>query len=352
MPVRAKTKIGLFEIDIKEKEYFQKALKEHRLTFFRKKIDKNNLPEQNDFEIISIFVNSKIDEKVIEHFPNLKFIAARSTGADHIVLEPCRKRKIKVANVPIYGDNTVAEHTFALILNLSRNIFKSYDQIKESGSFSIKGLQGFDLKDKTLGVVGMGNIGRYVAGIAKGFQMKVLALDVHPNKALAKNLGFQYVKNLEELLANSDIITLHVPLNPDTRHLINKNNIFKIKKGALLINTSRGAVLETEALLKALKSKHLAGAGLDVLEGERTIKDELEIFTSDKYELYDLVEGYQTRKEDLKVLIQNRILINMENVVITPHNAFNSREALQRIRDTSIENIQSFIKKKPQNIVT
>ncbi len=352
MPIISKIKIGLFEIEEKEKEYFQKALKEYQVTFFSQKIDKNNLPEQNEFEVISVFVSSKVDKETVEHFPNLKFIAARSTGVDHIDVKECQKRKIQVANVPVYGDNTVAEYVFALILNLSRKIFKSFDQIKKTGSFSIKELQGFDLNGKVLGVVGTGNIGCYVIGIAKGFQMKVLAFDVYPNKGLAESLGFQYTKNLEELLVNSDIVTLHVPLLPQTRHLINKNNIYKIKKGALLINTSRGEVVETGALLEALKNKHLNGAGLDVLEGEKTIKEELEIFTSDRYEVYDLVEGYQTREEDLKVLIQNRILVDMENIIITPHNAFNSKEALQRIRETSVENIQLFIKRKPQNIIS
>jgi D-lactate dehydrogenase len=346
-----KEKISLFEVTLPDKAYFKKALKKYNVYFFHNKIDKNCLPKQNNFKIISPFVNSKIDKKVIAHFPNLKFIAARSTGVDHIDLKECQKRGIKVANVPIYGDNTVAEHTFALILNLSRKIFKSFDQIKETGSFSLREIQGIDLKNKILGIIGTGNIGRYVISIAKAFQMKVLAFDLYPNKELTKKLDFKYTKNLEELLKKSDIITLHIPLNTQTHHLINKNNIYKIKRGAILINTARGGIIETEALLKALKDKHLAGAGLDVLEGEKTIKEELEIFTTDKYEVYDLVEGYKTKEEDLKVLVQNRILIDLENVVITPHNAFNSKEALQRICETTIENIESFINNNPQNLV-
>ena len=339
-----KIKIGLFEITAKNKPYFKKALKDYKITFFKEKIDKTCLPKENDFEVISPFICSKISKEVISHFPKLKLIATRSTGIDHIDIKECQKKKIKVANVPVYGDNTVAEHTFALILTLSRKIFKSFDQIKETGSFSLKEMQGIDLKDKILGVVGTGNIGRYVINIAKGFQMKVLAFDIYPDKNLTKKLDFQYTKNLEELLKKSDIITLHLPFNKKTHHLINKKNIYKIKKGGLLINTARGGIIETEALLKALKDKHLAGAGLDVLEGEKTIKDELEIFTTDKYEAYDLVEGYQTKEKDLKVLIQNRILVDMENVVITPHNAFNSKEALQRIQETTVKNIKLFLK--------
>jgi D-lactate dehydrogenase len=351
MSSKSKTKIALFEISSSHKVYFKKALKKYNIVFFNEKIDKNCLPKQNNFEIISPFVGSKMDKEVIAHFPNLKLIAARSTGVDHIDLKECQKKGIKVANVPVYGDNTVAEHTFALILTLSRKIFKSFDQIKETGSFSLKGMQGFDLKNKVLGVIGTGNIGRYVIGIARGFQMKVLAFDVYPDEKLAEKLDFKYTKTLEELLKKSDIVTLHVPLNAQTRHLINKNNIYKIKKGALLINTARGGIMETEALLKALKDKHLAGVGLDVLEGEKAIKEELEIFTTDKYEVYDLVEEYKTKEKDLKVLVQNRILVDMENVIITPHNAFNSKEALQRICEITLENINSFIENNPQNIV-
>ena len=335
----------------KKKNIFRKICLARRYFFFSQKIDKDNLPSENNFEIISIFVNSKIDLETIQYFPNLRFIAARSTGVDHIDIEACKKRGIKLANVPVYGDNTVAEHTFALILNLSRKIYQSYNQIKTTGSFGLDGLQGFDLKNRTLGVIGTGHIGRHVIRIAKGFQMKVLAFDICPDKSFAQKFSFQYTKNLEELLANSDIITLHIPLNPHTYHLINKNNIYKIKKGAYIINTSRGGIIATEALVRALKQGHLAGAGLDVLEGEKTIKEEIEIFTSEKYEIYDLVEGYKSKEQDLKVLIQNRLLLNMKNVVVTPHNAFNSKEALERIWQTTAENIQSFLIKNPKNLI-
>ncbi len=344
-------KIAFFETKGWQKSYLKRKLKKFSPVFFNEPLNLDNVQKVKNFEIVSIFIGSMINKEIIKKLPCLRQITTMSTGFDHIDLKECKKRKIAVCNVPFYGENTVAEHTFALILNLSRKIFKSFDQIKETGSFSLKGLQGFDLKDKVLGVIGTGNIGRYVIGIAKGFQMKILAFDAYPDKVLAENLGFQYVKNLDELLTNSDVITLHIPFNSRTRHLINKNNIYKIKKGALLINTSRGGIIETGALLEALKKKYLGGAGLDVLEGEKTIKEELEIFTSDKCEVYDLVEGYQAKEEDLKVLIQNRLLINMENVIITPHSAFYSKEALLRILDTTIENIKAFCQKKLINLV-
>lgn len=344
-------KIAFFEIKGWQRNYLKKRLKDYSPVFFSEPINLDNVQKIKNFEIISIFINSKINKEIIAKLPCLQIIATMSTGFDHIDLATCKKKKIFVCNVPYYGENTVAEHAFALILNLSRKIFKAFDQIKETGDFSIKGLQGFDLKDRVLGVVGVGSIGCQVVRIAKGFQMKVLAFDVFPNKDLAEKLDFQYAKNLNELLKKSDIITLHIPLNSKTRHLINQNNIFKIKKGAYIINTSRGGIIETGALVSALKKSHLAGAGLDVLEGEKTIKEELEIFTSEKYEAYDLVDGYKTKEEDLKVLIQNRLLINMENVVITPHSAFYSKEALLKILDMTAENIEAFCQNSHINLV-
>ena len=344
-------KIAFFEIKGWQKNYLKRRLKDYSPVFFSEPINSDNVQKVKNFEIISVFINSRVNKEIISKFSHLRMIATMSTGFDHIDLATCKKKKILVCNVPCYGENTVAEHTFALILNLSRKIFKAFDQIKETGDFSIKGLQGFDLKDRVLGVVGVGSIGYQVIRIAKGFQMKVLAFDLFPNKDLAEELDFQYAKNLNELLKKSDIITLHLPFNSRTRHLINQNNISKIKRGAYIINTSRGGIIETEALVSALKKGHLAGVGLDVLEGEKTIKEELEIFTSEKYETYDLVEGYKTKEEDLKVLIQNRLLVNMENVVITPHSAFYSKEALLRILDTTMENIKAFCQNNPVNLV-
>ena len=347
----AKLKIAFFGIKPNEINYLKEKLTEQDLIFFKENLSSKHLNKISDVNILSPFLHSDIDKKIINSLKNLKYITTRSTGFDHINLKDCKEKNILVSNVPIYGDNTVAEHTFALILNLSRKIFKSFDQIKETGSFSLKGMQGFDLKNKALGVIGTGSIGSNVIQIANGFQMKVLAFDVNPDKKLSKKLGFKYTKTLIELLESSDIVTLHIPLNTHTHHLINRDNIYKMKKGSYLINTSRGGIIETDALIKALKKKHLAGAGLDVLEGEKTINEELEIFTSKKCEVYDLVEGYETKEQDMKVIIQNRLLVNMENVIITPHNAFNSKEALLRILDTTIENIKAFANGKPINLV-
>ena len=290
------------------------------------------------FNVISVFIYSRINKEVISSLPSLKLITTRSTGFDHIDLKEAKKRKILVCNVPFYGENTVAEHTFALILSLSRNVHKSYLRTLR-GDFSIEGLKGFDLKDKVLGVIGAGHIGLHVIRIAKGFGMQVLASDAHQNKFLAEVLGFKYV-SLDNLLRNSHIITLHVPYTKSTHHLINRENINLIKKGAILINTSRGAVVDSEALIEALDKKILSGVGLDVLEGEELIKEEKQL-------LYD-----KKKLEVLANLVKGHILLSRDNVVFTPHIGFYSQEALERILETTVGNIFRFLEGRPQNVVT
>ena len=311
----------------------------HELSFFEHALDKDNMPSESSFEAVSVFVGSMIDSEVMKKLPNLKMIATRSTGYDHIDLKTAAKRGVTVTNVPSYGENTVAEFAFALILSLSRKIFESYHRIREEGSFRLDGLMGFDLKGKTLGVVGTGRIGLHVIKMAKGFDMKIIANDAFPNENLAKELGFAYLP-LEELLKTSDIISLHVPYSEKTHHLINKTNIGLIKKGAYLINTARGGIVETEALIGALKNGNLAGAGLDVLEEEGAIKDELNF----------LVKG-RSEEHNLKTILGNHVLIDMPNVIVTPHNAFNTSEALQRILDTTLGNLNSFAEGRTVNAV-
>ena len=330
-------KIAFFEIKGWEKKYLKNKLKVHYLKFFLEPLNEKNVQEIRDFDAVAVFIYSKIDIQIIQKLSKLKLIVTRSTGYEHIDVKECRKRKITVCNVPFYGENTVAEHTFALILSLSRNIHKSYMRTIRN-DFSIDGLKGFDLERKTIGVIGAGRIGLHVIKMAKGFGMNVLAYDVNQDNFLAEVLGFTYVP-LKELLNKSDIITLHVPYNEQTHHLINKKTIKQIKKGAILINTSRGGNVDTDALMDALDKKILSGAGLDVLEGEELIKEEKQL-------LYD-----PKKLEILGNIVKDHILINKDNVVFTPHIGFYSEEALQRILETSIENILSFIKEKPQNIV-
>jgi D-lactate dehydrogenase len=264
-------------------------------------------------------------------------IVTRSTGFDHIDIEECKKRGVTVCNVPSYGENTVAEHTFALILSLSRNICKACIRRFEHDA-SIEGLEGFDLKGKTIGVIGTGQIGLHVIRIAKGFGMNVVAYDVRENRLLSEVLAFEYI-SLENLLAKSDVITLHVPYIKATHHLMNKDTFKLVKKGAILINTSRGAIVDTEALIEALDNKILAGAGLDVVEGEELIKEEKQLLHESK------------NLEVLTSFVRDHILLDKDNVVFTPHIAFYSKEALERILETTVENIAAFVSGNPQNVV-
>lgn len=331
-------KVVFFETENWEADYLKNQLSSFAVNFISEKLTAENVETAKEAEVTSVFIDSQLTKDILEKLPNLKMVAARSTGFDHIDMNFCKEKGIIVCNVPYYGENTVAEHTFALILDLSRKIHESIEQVKKEG-FAVEGLRGFDLKGKTLGVVGLGRIGQHVARIAQGFEMNVLAYDVFPDKKLARKLNFKYV-SLEDLLKNSDIITLHVPLNEKTRHLINAQNINLIKKNSHLINTARGGIVETSALVSALEKGILAGAGLDVLEEECYIKEEGQFLSEDF-----------SKKCDVKTMLANHILMDKKNVIITPHNAWNSNEAIQRILDTTIENIKGFLKGKPINIV-
>ena len=289
-------------------------------------------------KIISPFIYSHVNNDILQKLLDLKMIATRSTGFDHIDVQSAKDKKITVCYVPFYGENTVAEHTFALILALSRRLIDSVERARK-GDFTLDGLRGFDLKDKLLGIIGMGHIGIHVARIAKGFEMKVLAFDPKEDKKIAKKIGFEYT-DLKDLLSKSDIITLHTPDNKETHHLINLENISSIKKGAYLINTARGGLIETQALLEALSNETLAGAGLDVLEEECFVKEEAQLLSKEF-----------PKTCDLKTVLQNHILLQQKNVIITPHNAFNSQEALMRILDTTAENITGFMAGKLKNVV-
>lgn len=329
--------IACFEVSPWEKQTLQKQLKGHKL-FFSKDIlsDKNKLGLKH-IQVLSVFIYSQLSAKVLKQLPTLKLICTRSTGFDHIDLKYCRKHKIAVCNVPSYGENTVAEHTFALILALSRNVHKSYLR-SLARDYSIEGLIGFDLQGKTLGVLGAGSIGLHVIRIAKGFGMQVLAYDPYPNKAMAEILGYQYAP-LNDVLKKADILSLHMPHTPETHHMINRASLKRLKKGVILINTARGALVETEALLQGLDQKIIAGVGLDVLEGEALIKEEKQI-------LYD-----KSKLAQLGDLIKDHLLLSRDNVVFTPHIAFYSHEALQRILETTVHNIEAFTAGKPINLV-
>ncbi len=326
-------KIAFFEMKEKwEIEYIKKNLKGHQLYFFKEELDKFDVSRIRDFDIISIFIYSNVTKDIISKL-DVKAIITRSTGFDHIDIKACNEKGIKVYNIPRYGSNTVAEYTFALILNLARKIIPARERARKF-NFDLTGLRGMDLKGKTLGIVGLGEIGICVAEIAKGIGMNMLVFTRTKDVKLAKKLGFRYI-DFNTLLRNSDVVTFHVPLTPATRHMIHLGNIGKIKKGAVLINTSRGEVVETEAIVKALDRGILSSAGLDVIEAEEEIKDERGLFS----------------RRHSKASLQGHKLLKYENVIVTPHNAFNTKEALQRILDITIQDIKSAIKNKTDNQV-
>ncbi len=331
-------KIVIFETEPREAPAFDALKPGHDLVLTDQPLRAENAAQYADAQVLSTFIYSKLDRAVLAQLPKLQLIATRSTGYDHIDMAFCADRGIKVSNVPTYGENTVAEHVFALLLAISHRLREAMERAR-SGHFSPQGLEGFDLQGKTLGVIGTGNIGRHVIRIAKGFAMEVVAFDVRPDEAMARALGVRYV-SMDELLATADIITLHVPALPQTDHLIDAKAFARMKQGAVLINTARGSVVDARALIEALRSGKLAAAGLDVLPDEPLIREEAELISS----IYD-------NKQDIRDLVADHILLNMPNVVVTPHSAFNTREATQRITTTTVANIASFLSGKPVNVV-
>ncbi len=333
-------KIIYFLHEPDEDKIAKAALGEHELVFIEGTVQDRVDIADSEAEAISIFVNSKVGALEMDRFPKLKLIATRSTGYDNVDLAEAKKRGITVTNVPTYGIETVAEFTFSLLLALTRKVEQAHRRVTAENSFSQDGLRGIDLAGKTIGVVGTGNIGAHVVEIAKGFRMKILAYDPFPKEELIEKFKVEYV-SLEDLLGRSDIITLHVPLIPATTHLINLGNVGKIKKGAILINTARGGLVETEALVSALNDGTIIAAGLDVFEeeGQMVLEEHL------------LAEAHPD-EEKLKTILAEHVLVKHPSVIVTPHVAFNTNEAVRRIIDTSVGNILAFASDSPMNVVS
>ncbi|PJC01908.1 MAG: hydroxyacid dehydrogenase [Candidatus Komeilibacteria bacterium CG_4_9_14_0_8_um_filter_36_9] len=269
--------------------------------------------ECQNAQIICIFIYTKITARVIKNLPNLKFIATRSVGYDHIDLKTAQEKNIKICNVPDYGSHVIAEHVFALLLSGIRKIGEGNDQVEKKHDFSFQGLRGVALKGKMFGVIGTGKIGKNVARIASlGFLMDVIAYDPFPDKDAARENHFVY-SDLENIYSKADIISLHCPLNKETEHLINEDAIYKMRKGVVLVNTSRGGVVDTKALIQGLKSKKISHALLDVLEHEKNIKE-------------------------------NKELTEIPGVIITPHIAFYADDSMKRMYEEAFASINSFIK--------
>lgn len=275
----------------------------------------DDLELANRYEIISVSSHANLNKTTLDKLPNLRMIASRSTGLDHIDLEECKKRKIEVRNVPVYGEHSVAEYAIALMLAVAKKIIPAHQSV-EDGEFTPAGLTGIDIFGKTLGVVGVGTIGKQVVKIAKAMGMKVIAVDKGDD--------------LEDCLKKVDVLTLHVPADESTYHLINKKNIKLMRPGSILINTCRGAVVESEAIVWALNNKILLGAGLDVVEEE------------EKLECVSMVMSQRPSKDDLQKVLSFHLLRDRDDVVFTPHNAFNTKEAIERVVRTTIDNINGF----------
>lgn len=331
-------KLVVFEAEEHEAKAFGATFAAEELSLVAKPLDGEMAADYSDAEIISIFVYSRLTGEVLTRLPKLRMIATRSTGFDHIDMDYCREHKIVVCNVPTYGANTVAEHVFALLLGISHRLPEAVEQAR-SGTFSPHGLQGFDLAGRTMGVVGTGNIGRHVVRIARGFGMKVVAHDVFPDETLAGEQDLRYVE-LDVLLAEADVISLHVPATPATENMLSAEAFRKMKQGVVVINTARGNLIDVSALIEALQSGKVAGAGLDVLPDEPLIREEAE-----------LIRSIYANRHDLRNLVADHILLHMPNVIVTPHSAFNTGEAIERIVETTLGNIKAYIEGRPQNLV-
>lgn len=317
-------KIAIFSTKYYEREYLDKYNVDgkHQFTYFETPLNAETVSVVKGFDAVSIQLTDKIDAYVIDQLAkaNIKLIDLRTAGYDNVDLEAAAKYNIKVMRVPAYSPQAIAEHATALILTLDRKTHKAYNRVREN-NFSLQNLMGFNLFEKTVGVVGTGKIGTAFCQIMLGFGCKVIANDILPSKSLIEK-GVKYVA-FEKLLEQSDIISIHCPLTPKTRHLFDNVTFSKIKKGTMIINTSRGAIINTKDAIKALKNAQIGYLGIDVYEGEENLffKD-----LSDKIIKDDQIER----------------LMSFNNVLITPHQSFFTKEALDEIAKVTISNFNSF----------
>lgn len=318
------THVAWFDTEGWEKDYLSKIKHNLEIDFYEQSLDETTVEKAEGYDAVSVFIDSEVDKQVIDRL-DVDIVATRSTGYDHVDADYAARNELMVSNVPSYGASTIAEHTFGLLLNLTRKISEAERQVRK-GDFSHKGLSGTDLQGKKIGVIGTGDIGKRVIEIARGFNMDVIAYDPYPQKTLEHEIGFMYT-SLEDLVEQSDIITLHCPLTEDNHHLISEKQ-FKKMDETVILNTARGELIDTEALIEALENGNVTSAGLDVLEDEDWMKQDIEKLSREKSE------------EDIEKALEDHILVDRDDVIVTPHNAFNSKEALQRIAKTTVRNIE------------
>ena len=320
--------VAIFSAKKYDREFLSAAnASHHQLRFFEPYLNEETVGLAAGFDAVCVFVNDQVNAAVIGKLQTLRvrLIALRCAGYNNVDLAAATKHGITVVRVPAYSPYSVAEHTIALMLALNRNVHRAYNRVRE-GNFALDGMVGFDMHGKTAGVIGTGQIGAVVAQILTGFGCPILAFDPIPNPT-CRSLGVQYVE-LNQLLAQSDVISLHCPLTLENKHIINEAAIARMKNGVMLINTSRGALLDTVAIIDALKSGKIGYLGLDVYEEEE------EIFFEDRSGLI-LGDDVFAR------------LLTFPNVIITGHQAFFTREALLNIAATTIDNITRFENNQP-----
>lgn len=347
-------KIVFVETEDDEEPFFVESLSGHEVLFVDSVED---VP--CDTDIVSVFVNSQVNGTFFRDHPRVKLVATRSSAVDHFDTKAAAKRGVVMTHVPDYGAATVAEHTFALLLGVARKLRHCLESGRR-GRGSSERLRGMELHGKTLGVIGSGRVGLHVIRIAHGFGMRCVAYDMRPSLPMAQALGFDYV-TLDKLLRTSDIITLHVPLTPRTRHILNRARLAKCKRGVILINTARGALVDIDALLEGLDSGQIGGIGLDVLEDDRAFnKDSAPVIGAQivqKIHAMSTPGGDPGRRDErlreLQSIMKNRQLLAHDNVFFTPHVGFNSVEAIERINLSTVENIRDFIagRLRKENVV-
>lgn len=317
-------KIAFFDTKEYDKRVFNKYNEKYGydITYFESKLNSETALLAKGYDVVCIFVNDNADSKTLKILQEngVKCIALRCAGFNNVSLE--NKGSLRVVRVPEYSPYSVAEHAVALLLNINRKIYKSYQRTKKY-NFSIDGLLGFDIHGKTVGVIGTGKIGKVFIEIMNGFGANIIAYDLFKNESAQKELGFKYV-TLDELYEKSDIISLHCPLTEETERIINKESIEKMKEGVIIINCSRGKLINTDDLIAELETGKIGGVGLDVYEDEAD------------YFLRDLSNEYK-RDKDLS------ILLSMPNVLITSHQAFFTQEAINKIANDTLENITKVI---------
>ncbi len=319
-------KIAFFDTKPYDKPSFERYAKENGVSikYFETKLNEDTASLAEGYDAVCVFVNDNVNSAVIDRLQEygVKVVALRCAGFNNVDMKYAYG-KIHVLRVPAYSPYAVAEHTMAMLLTSIRRIHKAYIRTRDF-NFSLSGMTGFDLHGKTVGVIGTGRIGRVFIDICRGFGMKVLAYDKYPYEGYKNDERVRYVE-LDELLENSDVISLHCPLTEDTYHIIDEKSIEKCKKGVIILNTSRGALVDAEALLKAIKARKVGGACLDVYE------EEADFFFED-YSGHILEDDVLAR------------LISMPNVIVTSHQAFLTEEALMNIAETTINNLVEFSK--------